>query len=193
MHSDPTSPFESVEPSSSGQTPQGQPGQPPLDVPGATRAPQVQKKSHRRRLWIALSSIAVLLVLAGLIFAVSWYTSSVTNAPVIKVVNQYYNAIEKQDYHTAYSYVQPGTVQPGTVPMNGQQQVSDETIYTQVATLLDTFEGPVTAYRITSVQVQNDKATVMVQSTRSRSITNSVELDLRKIGNDWKIVGYDGV
>ena len=194
MSNDPTQHFEQPGQSSygqapygqSGQPPYGQPGQPPVDVPDYARTPRAQKKS-RRGLWIALGIIAAVLVLLcggfAVAFGVSLFASTVSGPT--NAVNQYYTAVEKQDYQTAYSYLQPDLF-----TLHGLRLLTNEAIYAKVASEIDNLEGKVTSHSITSVQVNNDDATVVVNATRSGR-TEERHLELRKIGNNWKIVSFD--
>lgn len=161
-----------------------------MGVPDYARAPQPQKKS-RRGLWIALGIIAGVLVLlcggfavAGA-FGVGLFTSIVSGPT--NAVNQYYTAVENQDYQTAYSYLQLDTF-----TVSGQQVAANEALYARLASALDTAKGKVTSHSITSINVNNNDATVVVNATRSGQ-TYEVQLELQKIGNDWKIVRFNNV
>ena len=173
-----------------GQPAYGQPGLPPVGVPDYARAPQAQKKS-RRGLWIALGIIGGVLVLLCVGFGVagalgvSLFTSIVSGPT--NAVNQYYTAVENQDYQTAYSYLQLDTFTVG-----GQQVAANEAVYARLASALDTTKGKVTSHSITNIQVNNNDATVVINATRSGQ-TYEVQLELQKIGNDWKIVRFNNV
>jgi hypothetical protein len=161
-----------------------------VGVPDYARAPGAQKKS-RRGLWIALGVIGGLFVLLCGIFVVAGafgvgLFASVVSGPT-NAVNQYYTAIEHQDYKTAYSYLQLDTF-----TVSGQQVAANEALYVQLASGLDTAKGKVTSHSISSIQVNNNDATVVVSATRSGQ-SYTVQLELQKVGNDWKIVRFNNV
>src|SRR6266480_1721205 len=110
-------------------------------VPGYM--PPQQPKRSRRGLWIVLGIIGGLIVLScavcGILFATGAAFFAKTIAEPAIVVNDYYNAVEKQDYSTAYMYI--GT---NLTASNGQALTQE--LYTTAAKALDTVKGPVTKY-----------------------------------------------
>lgn len=162
-------------------------GQPQYNIPPVPdyAAPQPPRKGPRRGLWIALAIIGGVIVLGcaacaifggsiiGLAFGL---TAGPRNA-----VDDYYKAIEQQDYAKAYTYLDTSGVS-----IQGQQVT--QPVYTQAAQAIDRVEGPVTNYTTTNTNVNNDTATVTVNVTRGTRATTQT-LSLRKIGNDWKITG----
>jgi len=159
--------------------------QAPMYSPQPQFYPQPARKKSRRWLWITLAII--LLVLIG---GTTAFVHSVTNSPANTVVQQYYNAVEKQDYSTAYSYLD---IQ--TLTLNGQQQNASQGIYTQVAQTIDQANGKVTAYNITGIELNTSSSTgntaaITVNVTRG-STTQEVHVQLQQEGNDWKIVSID--
>jgi Domain of unknown function (DUF4878) len=161
-------------------SPYGQPPQPYGQPP-----PPPKPKKSRRWLWITL--VIILLVVVGGVAAI---ILAVNNSPAKTVVQNYYNAVEKQDYATAYTYL---GIQ--TLTFNGQQQTASQGLYTQVAQAIDQANGTVTGYNVTGISLSSststgNTATVTVDVTRGGK-TQAVHVQLQQVGNDWKIVGID--
>jgi len=170
------------------QAPFGAPNQAPYGTPNYAQPPQ---KKSRRRLWVILGILGGILVLAcggcalTSVLGIGFFAKTI--AGPVSAVDGYYKAIEVQDYNKAYTYLQVDNFSVGnqTLPAN-------QAIFTQVAGALDTAKGKVTGHTITSTNVNNDTATVVVNATRKGS-PYTVTLQLRKVGNDWKIVQLDNV
>ncbi len=169
------------------QPPIGQPqyGQPPYGQPPVYTQPQPQKRSLRW-LWITLGVVGGLLVLGcaacGILGALGVNLFAQAAQPAV-VAGQYYGAVSQQDYTKAYSYLDTSSV-------SVQGQTLTPQAYTQAAQVLDTTQGKVTKASPTSYNVTNDTATVTMAVTRG-SATYDAHLQLKKIGNDWKIVSVD--
>jgi len=177
-----------------GQPPQsnGQPPnpyeQPPTaygQIPYSGPATTPQRKKSRRWLWITL--VVVFVLIAG---GITVGVLSITNSPAKAAVQNYYNAVEAQNYATAYSYL---AIQ--TLTFNGQQQAASQGLYTQVAQAVDQANGKVTAYTITGVELSSststgNTATITATVTRGGK-TQEVHVQLQQQGNDWKIIGID--
>jgi flagellar basal body-associated protein FliL len=159
--------------------------QAPMYGPQPQFYPQPTPKKSRRWLWITLAIILVVLIGGATAIVLT-----VNNSPAKTVVQQYYNAVEKQDYSTAYSYLAGHTL-----TLNGQQQNASQGLYTQVAQTIDQENGKVTAYNITGIYLNfststGNTATITVNVTRG-STTQEVHVQLQQEGNDWKIVNID--
>ena len=159
--------------------------QAPMYGPQPQFYPQPTPKKSRRWLWITLAIILVVLIGGATAIVLT-----VNNSPAKTVVQQYYNAVEKQDYSTAYSYL---AIQ--TLTINGQQQNASQGLYTQVAQTIDQENGKVTAYNIIGIDLNfsnstGNTATITVNVSRG-SQTREVHVQLQQEGNDWKIVGFD--
>lgn len=185
-----------------GQPPYGQPQQPPYGQPGYGQQPQYggvpplpnaygappQKKS-RRGLWITLGIIGGLIILACggcalmSVLGIGFFASQVAGPTL--TATEYYQAIEKQDYATAYNYLD-------TSKVSLQGQALSQQAFIKAAQLLDTTQGPVTKHNITNIQVNNDTATLTVTATRGGS-SYEVHLQLQKIGDSWKIIQLDNI
>ncbi len=160
-------------------------GAPP--VPGY--APPQQPGRSRRTLWIVLGIFGGLIVLScaicGILFVagVGFFAKSVA-APAL-VVNQYYGAVQKQDYNTAYSYIDQNLTASNGQPLTQQ-------VYTVAAQLLDTTKGKVSNFSVGNISVTNNTASVTVSVTRG-STAYDVHLQLQQVNGSWKISSYDNI
>jgi nitrogen fixation protein FixH len=95
-------------------------------------------------------------------------------------VSQYYNAVEKQDYSTAYMYIDANfTVQ--------NNQNLTQQLYTDAAQTLDTTSGKVNNYSIGNISVTNNSASITVSVTRGSTPAYDVQLQLQQVNGSWKI------
>jgi hypothetical protein len=197
------------------QPPYGQPQQPPYGQQwgqqpppdyaptqyvapayGAQQAPYMppqQPRRSRRGLWIVLGIIGGLIVLScafcGILFALG--VGPLVNivgsiAGPAYTVNQYYNAVEKQNYPTAFSYI--GT---NLTVTNGQNLTQE--LYTTAATALDTVKGKVTNFSVGSISSSNNVTSVTVSVTRGSAAPYDVHLQLQQVNGSWKITSYDNI
>ncbi len=170
------------------QPPYGQPqyGQPPYG-----QVPPTPPKRSLRWLWITLAIVGVL-ILAGCatcgilsVNAIGPFARAV--GPVV-AVDQYYTAVQKQDYTTAFSFLSNDatlTSQNQTVPIGTSQQA-----YSQAAQLLDANFGTVTSH---SVAASGSDTTVLtINVTRTKHAPYSVRFTMVQIGNSWKIKNMEG-
>ena len=172
-------------------------GQPPYSgVPPMPGYEQPQRSSLRW-LWITLAVVGGILVLgcggciiasvAGLgIFgrAVSTAIAPSTTA------NSYYDAIKKQDYATAFTYLDiSGTSVKG-------QQVSKEA-FIILGQTIDATKGTVSSFSQSGISLNTNTssgttATITMDVTRNGS-TYTVHLELRQENNVWKITSVDNI
>ncbi len=196
-----------------GQPPYGQPQQPPYEQQWGQQPPQdyaptqyvapaygaqpapgymppQQPGRSRRGLWIALAIIGGLIVLScgvcGILFAtgVGFFAKTVAGPAI--TVNQYYSAVEKQDYNTAFSYISTNLT-----ASNGQTLTHE--LYTTAAQALDTVKGKVTNFSVGSISTSNNVASVTVSVTRGSASPYDVHLQLQQINGSWKITSYDNI
>jgi hypothetical protein len=164
-------------------------GAPPMVYMELQSPPQ---KSSLAWLWIMLGILGgVLLLICGGCFLLSMLgTSNLINfvSSPMTTVDNYYTAVQSQDYATAYSYLSVDTLS-----LNGQRTTASESSYEQIATTLDNQRGLVTAYAVTSSNVSGDTATITVHVTRAGGNSYNVTLRLAKIGSDWKITDFDNI
>jgi len=103
------------------------------------------------------------------------------------VAQSYYQAVEHQDYTTAYSYLDSNA----TFTVNGQAvAVTSLDAFTTEATTLDGTLGSVSYFRA-SINA-NDYSRIDVTVTRNGP-SYLVHLQLAQVGNNWKIISADGI
>ena len=152
--------------------------------------PPQQPRRSRRGLWIALAIIGGLIVLScgvcGILFAtgVGFFAKTVAGPAI--TVNQYYSAVEKQDYNTAFSYISTNLT-----ASNGQNLTQE--LYTTAAQALDSVKGKVTNFSVGNVSTNNNVASVTVSVTRGSAAPYNVHLQLQQINGTWKITSYDNI
>jgi hypothetical protein len=145
--------------------------------------PPPQQRKSRRGLWIALAIIAGVLVLGCAICGIAsvagiGFFAKTVAAPAL-TATQYYNAVEKQDYTTSFSYTSLNTL--------------TQDAYTKAAQLIDTAKGPVTSFSIGNVSVNNNTASVIVSVTRGSTAPYDVHLQLQQVNGSWKITSFDNI
>jgi len=162
-------------------------GAPP--VPGY--APPQQPGRSRRTLWIVLGIFGGLIVLScaicGILFVagVGFFAKTVA-APAL-TVNQYYSAVQKQDYNTAYSYIDQNLTASNGQPLTQQ-------VYTVAAQALDEVKGKVSRFSVGgNISVTNNTASVTVSVTRGSTAAYDVHLQLQQVNGTWKISSYDNI
>ncbi len=152
-----------------------------------------QPRKSRRGLWIVLGIIGGLIVLScalcGILFALG--AGPLVNmvgsiAGPAYTVNQYYNAVEKQDYSTAYSYLSTNLIAQNNQPLTQE-------LYMTAAQTLDTAKGKVSNYSVGSVSVTNNIASVTVTVTRGSTPAYDVHLQLQQVNGSWKITRFDNI
>jgi hypothetical protein len=152
--------------------------------------PPQQFKRSRRGLWIVLGIIGGLIVLScavcGILFVagVGFFAKTVA-APAL-VANQYYSAVEKQDYTTAYSYLNTNLIAQNNQPLTQE-------LYTTAARTLDTAKGTVSNYSVGNISVNNNTASVTVSVTRGSTPAYDVQLQLQQVNGTWKITRFDNI
>lgn len=174
------------------QPPYGQPqyGAPVAGYPQYQQAPQ---KSSLRWLWITLAIVGGLLVLgcAGCIFAsalgIGFFTKSILG-PTTSATG-YYQAIKDQKYDVASSYLDTSGATINGQPVTG-------TAFVSAAQAQDQAKGPVTSFAQTNINVSSNNgqntATVTMSVTRNGP-PYTVVLQLKQVGNAWKITSADNL
>jgi hypothetical protein len=178
-----------------GQPPYGQPqqqspqqyGQSQYGIPQIPNygQPEPPPKRRRRWPWIVLGIIVVLLLVCGgggfLLFNFASHNGATDAA------NQYYTAVEHQDYNTAFSYLDASRLQ-----LNGQGLT--EQLYVQGALLFDQTKGKLTAYSITgsSINSNNGVNTAMLTVSETRNGSSyDVNVGLMQESSGWKITSLN--
>ena len=172
-------------------------GQPPYSgvPPVPTYAPP--QRSSLRWLWITLAIVGGILVLgcggciiasvAGLgIFGRAVSTAIAPSA----TANSYYKAIQKQDYATAFTYLDTSGAS-----VEGQQVTKDAFII--LGQTIDATKGTVSSFSQSGISLNTSTssgttATVTMDVTRNGS-TYTVHLELRQENNVWKITSVDNI
>ncbi len=149
---------------------------PPPPPPYPDVAVPARKKSHVG-LWITLI-ILVLLIAGG---AATFFILTNPSRTANSLVQNYYNAVEQQDYATAYTYIDSQDYNTG-----GLQIRVTRNAYTIAERTTDLTEGKVTDYHIVNITVNGNTATVTVDVTR-RGIVREVDVELVQINGNWKI------
>ena len=103
-------------------------------------------------------------------------SSSVTN-----VIQSYYNAIEKHDYVKAYSYVQNGAK-----TADGQKLTL--TVLKQMAMSTEDAEGPIQSLSVAAFPSQ-----VVMTITRQKLGPYHTHIQVKQVGDTWKIVSIDRI
>jgi hypothetical protein len=167
-------------------------GQPPygiLPVPSYW-PPQQPKKPSRRWLWITLAILGGIIALScvscTLVFALGFSSFASLVGPDFGV-QEYYQAIEHQDYPKAYTYLDGNA----TLTVNGQSvPVTNPDLFAAGATTLDNTLGPVSYFR-PSIN-PNDYSRIDVTVTRNGP-SYLIHLQLAQVGSIWKIISADGI
>jgi len=122
----------------------------------------------------------------GILFVagVGFFAKTVA-APAL-VANQYYSAVEKQHYTTAYSYLNTNLIAQNNQPLTQE-------LYTTAAQTLDTAKGTVSNYSVGNISVNNNTASVTVSVTRGSTPAYDVQLQLQQVNGTWKITRFDNI
>ncbi len=172
-------------------------GQPPYSgVPPMPGYEQPQRASLRW-LWITLAIVGGILVLGcgGCIIAsvagIGIFGRAVSTAIAPSTTaNSYYNAIKKQDYGTAFTYLDISGAS-----VEGQQVSKDAFII--LGQTIDATKGTVSSFSQSGISLNTstssgNTATVTMDVTRNGS-SYTVHLELRQENNVWKITRVDNI
>jgi hypothetical protein len=98
-------------------------------------------------------------------------------------VDQYYTAIRNQDYAQAYTFLDASLKTSMT-----QEQ------FIQMARSRDTAEGVISKLDTIAPDFASNPAEyVVVTATRSHGTSYTVHLQLRQVGQNWKITAFDRI
>lgn len=156
--------------------------------------PMPPRKKSYKWIWITVSALAVLLLagcgLCGWAFSqfVTPIVQSETDA--INTANNYYAALQDQDYAGAYHYVQP----------QGSIRGLTDATFTQRARTADGQYGVVRSYTTGTVSPETNpdagldfsSFTIVMNVTRVQQ-SYRVLLTLHKSGSSWKIIDFDRI
>lgn len=104
-------------------------------------------------------------------------------SPASTVANQYYTALEQQDYLMAFQCLDPLMGSPLSEPITQAR-------FSERAQAYDAEHGRVVSYALTGVQANPGQRLYTIKVTRA-SGTYKTRLHVAKQGYDWKITGFD--
>lgn len=136
--------------------------------------------SSRKTSWRWLSLVILVLVIAGAVITTILLAPNSSRA-ADTVVQDYYNAVERQDYATAYRYLNHQVS-----VSSSQLQMFSPTAYTQNALSIDQTAGKLTAYTISSTSITNGVATVIIERTRGGNTAEGF-VEVQQVGDTWEI------
>ncbi|HEX8995871.1 MAG TPA: hypothetical protein VF812_07565 [Ktedonobacterales bacterium] len=166
-------------------------------------APQPHSRKTVRNvlIGIAIAAVALPVALLGLLWLgmVIQEQQRVSVGDAYTAVGRYYQALQRQDYSTAYSYVD----QHATLLVDGRAiAVGSVDALATAARALDQRDGTITAYRFTDGVFEQGKNVVdmTVAVTRSTSVYD-VHIQMAWVGGDqlfvnkdkWKMLQADGI
>jgi len=140
-------------------------------------SPPASRKTSRR--WLSL--VILVLVIAGAVTTTMLLLVHNQSRAVNTVVQDYYNAVERQDYATAYRYLNHQMS-----ASSSQLQMLSLTAYTQNSLSLDQAYGRLTAYTISSTSITHGIATVIVERTRGGNTAEGF-IEVQQVGDKWEI------
>lgn len=105
-------------------------------------------------------------------------------ATVAATASSYYQAIQAQNYTSAYSFLDANIV-----PLNGQALTQQ--VYTQVAQFRDSQYGPVASFTV--LVSTTDPTAVVMTVSRKGGLRYHTHLKFKQEGSEWKIVTLDGI
>lgn len=123
--------------------------------------------------------------LCGIFFVAGIGFFAKTVAAPALVVNQYYSAVQKQDYNTAYSYIDQNLIATS-------DQASTQQAYTLAAQELDTLKGPVSSFSVGNITANNNITSITVSVKRGNN-SYDVHLQLQQVNGAWKITSIDNI
>jgi len=158
---------------------------------------QVQKKGSLRWLWMVLVILGVVLLVPmvltiGIIASLSYAESHrPTVGDAINASGQYYKAIQRHDYTSAYNSLDRNatiTVHSRPVLLN-----SVDTLAT-ASKALDTQDGMISSYTVTGGNFEQGRNIVDLSMKVTRTGQSyDVHLKIELASRDWKILSADGV
>jgi hypothetical protein len=184
---------------------------PPLPVPSEARktktpstprtsqkTPLPQKRRRGMRLWVKLLLVSVpilILVITGLVFVLSLKNTN-DNHPARAVVQDFYNAMQHQNYEKAYSYVNGNNLRDSFLTLPTSHNYSNAGDFVKACQAIDTQKGPITSFSITGFNATfnlfNDPVTASVTVTRGKQ-SYTANIGLVQEGKSWKIDYVDNL
>jgi hypothetical protein len=149
------------------------------DVIAPPPPPPMPRKTSRRWLWISLVIVGIVII--GAVTTTLFFVLTSPTRAVNQVVQNYYTAVEQQEYTTAFT-----SLDSSFLTSTGQQVTLSRAAYIQTSRTADRTDGKVTAYTITTTSIASGTATVAVEVTRSGTV-RQVEVQLQQVGSTWEI------
>lgn len=158
---------------------------------------QIENKGSERKVWMVLGILGVLLLvpivlsigfIASLLYAESHQP---TVGDAILASGQYYTAIQRHDYTTAYNSLDKNTTI--TVQSRPVVMTSVDTLAT-ASQALDTQDGMISSYTATDGYFEQGRNIVdLTMQVIRAGQSYDVHLKLELGGGNWKILSADGV
>ena len=142
--------------------------------------------THGNTVSMVLLLIAVIFGGIGLLEAMVGMTLWVLPgraSPAASLVNQYFTALENQDYETAFQCLDPFMGSP-------LGQTISQTEFIERAQAYDTEHGRITGYSLAGVQANPSRRIYTIKVTRGNGAYRT-RLRLIGQGYNWKIVSFD--
>jgi hypothetical protein len=189
-----------IDPNQPQQSPYGQP-QSAYEVTPVSSTTDTQTTGSQANWWNKLpgwlqNTLVILLLLITVVGIVGSAYSSVKSFfydPAPDTVIPYYNAIQNQDYATAFKYLAPGLKDVTSGSFITEQ------VFAQQAQDIDTAKGKVSSYKITNTapggrnNSNSDEKTYTVSVTRNGT-SYDVNVYIQKQPSDiWQITGFDNI
>ncbi len=142
---------------------------------------------NNRRRWMLIGGLIALVIAVSGLFVASRINTVMTTFfnrtdDPVSVAAHYYEAIQNQNYATAYADLD------NQVTLDGQ--TLDEQSFVKLAQAADAQQGPLFTYGLLR---QPGNGTQFNASLRRGDQAYTVHIQLQPVGNRWKIVSMDGL
>lgn len=157
-----------------------QPPSPPGGSYGFQQPTQYQKTKEKKRMpkgaKIAIIALVVILVLIGgaVGIGIAFFWGAIT-APA-DVANSYVKALNEGELNTAWGYL--------------SSQAKEDEGRSGFVKKVEDFEGQIETWNVNSVQIENNKASLIMDLKGKTGEEATWEMELVKEDGDWKILVY---
>ncbi len=142
-----------------------------------------QPQRSRGWIWVVVAILLLSCFVSTIQLAVGIGQAARPFARPSMTVDQYYTAIRNQDYAQAYTFLDASL----TTSMTQEQ-------FIQMARSRDTAEGVISKLETIAPDfARNPAEYVIVTATRSHGTSYTVHLQLRQVGQNWKITSFDRI
>lgn len=162
------------------------------------RTPLPQKRRRPLPLWvkIVLPLVVVLLLAFSGLALVSHFTNPNNNHPAWTVVQNFYSAMQHQNYQQAYrSHVSKMGLRDGILTLPSSHIYSNATDFANACKAIDAQKGRIIGFSVTSFSTFNafnDPVTASVTVTRGKQ-SYTANIGLVQEGKFWKIDYVDNL